>query len=95
MKDIRESFVVHPRAAAPSTHTIGLTLDDVYKCCSRAKRGAFARVARLCDEFDGKRLRITSANAFSFTCAFEFPHPETGEAMRAIITRDYNHAYFL
>lgn len=95
MKDIRESFTVHPRAAAPKPHAIGYTLDDVYGRCSSAKRDAFADVARLCEDFGGRNLRITAANKFAFSCAFEFAHPETGEAMRAIITRDYNHAYYL
>lgn len=38
---------------------------------------------------------ITSANTFTFTVMFDFINPEDNRLMRAVITKVYNHAYYL
>lgn len=89
------SFIVHPRAAAPTCAVIGVTLDDVYATCSTEKHRAYNYCRCLCDDLGGWGFAITSANTFSFCVMFYFEHPETGEIMLAHITPTYNHAYYL
>lgn len=88
-------FMVHPRAAAPRYTAIGETLDDVYGSCSVRKRSAYDYCLRLCHDLDGWNFAITGANCFLFSVTFDFAHPDTGELMRAHITKYYNHAYYL
>ena len=88
-------FVVHPRAAAPIDRGIGVTLDDVYSTYSDGKAVAYNHCRLLCGDLGGWNFAITSANIFSFSVMFDFCHPESGELMRAYITKDYNHAYYL
>ena len=86
---------VHPRAAAPHCHGIGETLDDVYKIYSREKLAAYNYCRELFDDLGGWAFAITSANSTMFSVMFDFAHPDTGELMRAHITRYNNHAYYL
>lgn len=88
-------LLVHPRAAAPMCLGIGETLDDVYKTYSRDKLVAYNYCRRLCEDLGGWNFAITSANIFCFSVMFDFAHPETGELMRAHITKAHNHAYYL
>lgn len=92
---ITEAFTVHPRAKAPEIYTAARTLTEAYKRPSVAKQNAFYYCEKLCKRFNGWNLRITSVNCFTFSVVFDFMHPETGEAMRAVITKSCNHAYYL
>jgi hypothetical protein len=66
-------------------------LEDVYGRYSAAKAKAFRYCEELCEELNGRGLCIMAHNTMTFTVGFEFPHPETGEACIAKITRDYNY----
>lgn len=95
MLKINEDFKAHPRAKVPAMRFDGYTLEDVYKRPSNRKRHAFDYCKRLCERYGGWNFRISSHNCMAFTVMFDFEHPETGELMRAFITRDNNHAYYL
>lgn len=95
MININDDFTVHPHASAPAMRFDGYTLDDVYERPSNHKRNAFDYCKRLCERYGGWDFCISSHNTMIFTVMFDFEHPETGEPMRAYITRDYNHAYYL
>lgn len=58
-----------------------LTLDDVYKSYSAAKRGAWEYCQRKCERLNGRRLTVLSHNSNFFTAAFEYTHPDTGVLM--------------
>lgn len=87
----------HPRMHAPAKNGFYgyTTLDECYKHPSEAKRYAFRRCKNLCNELNGFNFCINGYNCMAFTVIFDFEHPETGELMRAHITKDYNHLYFL
>lgn len=63
-----------------------LTLDDVYKSYSTAKRHAWEYCERQCAKLNGTRLTVLSYNTFGFTAAFQYPHPETGVLMLRVET---------
>lgn len=95
MLNINHDFTVHPRAKAPAMRVDGYTLEDVYGRMSDNKCRAFAYCKRLCERYCGWDFCISSHNNMMFTVMFDFMHPDTGELMRAYITRSYNHAYYL
>ena len=95
MKSAMDQFTIHPRANAPRKHVSGHKLRDVYKRPSAAKIKAFEYCVSLCDLFKGRDFAISRYNHYAFTVMFDFDNPETGKAMRAVITRDYNQAYYL
>ena len=95
MLSVKHNFTVHPKATAPTVYAIGHTLDDVYGSYSAAKLNAYNYCKWLCEQFDGHDFCITSANRFVFTVSFDFINPDDNRPMRAIITRTYNHAYYL
>lgn len=95
MLNLKHDFTVHPDMAAPFVSAIGHTLDDVYGSYSVAKAQAYRDCKELCEKYDGYGFCITSANTFMFTVSFDFINPDDNRPMRAIITRTYNHAYYL
>ena len=95
MLNVKHDFTVHPKATAPCVRAIGRTLDDVYGSYSAAKAQAYRYCTDLCGKYDGYNFCITSANTFAFAVSFDFINPDDNRPMRAIITRTYNHAYYL
>lgn len=102
MLNLNSDFNVHPRKRISPTptrdwagRTMPRTLDEVYGRYSDAKRHAYDYCINLMRRYNGHNFAITSHNTFMFVVSFDFPNPETGEAMRAIITRDHNDAYFI
>ena len=95
MLNVERDFTIHTKSAAPRVCAIGHTLDDVYGSYSDAKAQAYRYCTDLCVRYNGYNFCITSANTFAFTVSFEFINPDDYRPMRAIITRTYNHAYYL
>ena len=95
MSTVMKLFTVHPKAKAPNPRAIGYTLSDVYGSYSYAKAYAYHGCKKLCERCGGSNFCITSANTFAFTVSFDFINPDDNRPMRAIITRVYNHAYYL
>lgn len=62
----------------------------VYRSASTAKQQAMEYCKELCHELDGNWMRIVGHNYMTFSVAFIYPNPETGESMMAYITRDYD-----
>ena len=93
--DMLKEFTIHPRAKAPERIAEGYRLCDVYDNFSVAKDNAWEKCKDLCILLNGWGICITSHNTFAFTVMFDFEHPETGREMRAFITRDHKHAYYL
>ena len=90
------AFRIHPRKRMPPTPTDApIYLDQVYGTCSLAKRRAYCDCKYLCDSVGGKNMRITGHNCMTFSVSFDFVNPDNGRPMRAIITRNYNHAYYI
>lgn len=74
------------------SHTyVPVTLDDVYKFYSVAKRNAWEYCQRKCESMNGRRLTVLSANNMFFTAAFEYTHPNTGVLMLHVET--YKNSY--
>ena len=46
------------------------SLWDVYSSWSKEKQEAFEYCKKLCADYDGKGLKIVSANGWMFTCGF-------------------------
>lgn len=95
-------FRVHPRKRVnvlPELNWAGCPyptlLVQVYASYSDAKADAYASCKWVYYALNGRKFRISSHNTFTFTVEFEFPHPETGEAMVARITRDHMDAWFI
>lgn len=88
-------FNLHPKAVAPNPRSRGVTLGDVYGHWSCAKQQAYEYCRRMYEELDGWGFCITGSNCMVFTVKFDFVNPETGEILRTIITKDYNHLYYL
>lgn len=63
-----------------------VTLGDVYKSYSVAKRNAWEYCQRKCESMNGRRLTVLSANNTFFTAAFEYTHPDTGVLMLHVET---------
>lgn len=95
MLNVKHDFTVHPKTVAPCVRAIGHTLDDVYGRYSAAKVQAYRYCKDLCEKYDGYDFCITSANTFAFTVSFDFINPDDNRPMRAVITRAYNHGYYL
>lgn len=68
-----------------------VTLDDVYKSYSVAKRNAWEYLQRKCESMNGRRLTLLSATNTFFTAAFEYTHPDTGVLMLHVET--YKNSY--
>lgn len=68
-----------------------VTLDDVYKSYSVAKRNAWEYCQRKCESMNGRRLTVLSATNMFFTAAFEYTHPNTGVLMLHVET--YKNSY--
>ena len=83
-----------PPSRRPWAGAEGYDLDDVYKCCSKAKRRAWDYVERLCFALEGTGLAVSSHNTFSFSARFFFYHPENGRAMMAVITPSHNWCWY-
>lgn len=94
-KSIMSRFTVHPKAKAPVYYDEGWNLGAVYGSYSYAKANAWDYCVRLCDEVNGTGLAVRGHNTFAFTANFFFINPENGREMMAVITRDYNHAYYI
>lgn len=88
-------FKLHPRADAPTKNAIAPNIWHAYDKPSWRKVVAWHYCENMCRGLDGFGLCITSAVCQTFSVMFDFVHPETGELMRAHITRDYNHLYHL
>lgn len=100
--NLTDDFEVHPRKRVSPTplrdwagRPLPRTIGECYGRYSVAKQHAYDYCRKLFDKYDGADFIITSYNTFSFTASFDFSHPQTGEAMRAIITRDHNHVYYI
>lgn len=65
-------------------------LAHCYGNYSRAKERAFDHCKRKAFEWYADRERIISHNCNVFTYGFTGMHPETGEAVFVVITRDYD-----
>lgn len=63
-----------------------VTLEDVYKSYSVAKRNAWEYCQRKCESMNGRRLTVLSYNSNFFTAAFEYTHPDTGVLMLHVET---------
>ena len=88
-------FTLHPKATAPFMYCKGYTLSDVYDSWSDKKQRAYDYCRELYNDLDGWDFCISGSNCMTFSVMFDFENPETGELMRAHITKDYNHAYYL
>lgn len=88
-------FTLHPRKDAPRKHEVAPNIWQAYDRPSARKVAAWHDCENMCRECDGFGLCITAASCQTFSVMFDFAHPETGELMRAHITRDYNHLYYL
>lgn len=65
-------------------------LYHVYKDASALKWQAMEYCKKLCRDLDGHWFRIIGHNCMTFSVAFIYADPETGEEMMAYITRDYD-----
>ena len=88
-------FTLHPRKAAPAKRAIAPNIWQAYDRPSNWKVKAWYDCENMCRDCDGFGLCITGANCMTFSVMFDFAHTDTGELMRAHITRDYNHLYYL
>ena len=89
------SFTYHPHKAAPAKTYVSSNIWEAYVKPSGRKVAAWHDCENMCRALDGFGLCITGAGCQTFSVMFDFAHPETGELMRAHITRDYNHLYHL
>lgn len=89
------AFLPHPKTDAPTMHCKGHTLADVYGSWSHEKQRAYDYCRGMYKDLDGWGFCISGFNCMTFSVMFDFAHPDTGEMMRAKITRDYNHLYYL
>lgn len=102
MEYISGGIKVHPRKRVPHLphhdaygREFPTELSQVYGRYSRAKELAYRECVELCRELGGRNFRITSANTFSFSVAFEISYPDTGELMVVRITPCNRDAYFV
>lgn len=98
--NVERDFLVHPRqsmcpALLSAERGYPVYLSDVYDSYSSAKETAWEYCRELCEKYNGKDFVITGHNCMTFSVAFDFMHPETGEYMTARITKSYNHAYYV
>lgn len=102
INELNKYFRVHPRkrvSETPKHDAFGRELPqsifEVYKKPSFAKQRAAFNCWALCERMGGFNFRIISHTCQFFTVSFDFPNPETGELMRAIMTGRNNDAYFV
>ena len=88
-------FALHPKVDAPTMYCKGYTLSDVYDSWSAAKERAYDYCRRMYADLDGWNFCISGSNSMAFSVMFDFANPNTGELMRAHITKCYNHLYYL
>ena len=62
-----------------------LTLDDIYKTCSQAKKDAYQECKELCNIDNGMWFRIGNANTFGFTATWLFEGD--GKIYRRVVTK--------
>ena len=89
------SFTLHLHKAAPNKYEVAPNIWQAYDRPSEYKVAAWHDCEHMCRDGDGFGLCITGASCQTFSVMFDFAHPDTGELMRAHITRDYNHLYYL
>lgn len=68
------------------------SLDDAYKSHSTAKNRAWRYCEELCEQHNGRKLKVIHHNTYVFTAGFEFTDKETGELMFMYITPSYDTA---
>lgn len=66
---------------------------QVYGSCSAEKIKAFNYCMKLCNDYNGKNLRIVTYNKFQFTCGFI--GEVNGEKAFVYITKDYDRYFTL
>ena len=98
--NVERDFWVHSRqnmcpALLSAERGYPVYLHDVYDTYSSTKKEAWERCYDLYKKYNGKDFVITGHNCMTFSVAFDFMHPETGEYMTARITKTYNHAYYV
>ena len=93
---------VHPRKRVERTplydwagRPMPKTLDEVYGRYSSKKAYAYRFWRGVCEKLHGERFCITSHTCNFFSISFDFPHPDTGEMMRAIATGRSSHCYYI
>ena len=59
-----------------------------YKSPSADKYHAWLRCKQMCDNFNGYYLCITRYNSWTFSAAFIYNHPITGNVILCTITKD-------
>ena len=89
------NFTLHPRKSAPPKYEVAPNIWQAYDRPSERKVAAWHGCESMCRDCDGFGLCITAAGCQTFSVMFDFAHPDTGVLMRAYITRDYNHLYYL
>ena len=65
------------------------TIDSIYKAYKKPsvlKTRAWYYCERLCDELNGRNLKVVGKNCNFFSAGFEYPNPKTGVAMFMYIT---------
>lgn len=102
IEEMNKYFRIHPRkrvSATPKLDSFGRELPqsifEAYKKPSYAKQSAAFNCRVLCERMGGFNFRITSHTCQFFTVSFDFPNPETGEHMRAIMTGRNSDAYYV
>ena len=88
-------FTLHPRKDAPTKHSVAPNIWQAYDKPSELKVAAWHDCENMCRELNGWNLCISAVGCQTFSVMFDFINPDTGELMRAHITRDYNHLYYL
>ena len=94
MLNVKHDFTVHPKATAPHVCAIGYTLDDVYGSYSIEKARAYTYCKELCDRYDGYDF-VLHPRTRSRSQSVSILSTPTITDPCAIITRTYNHAYYL
>ena len=88
-------FTLHPRKDAPRWNEVAHDIYGAYCKPSRFKVAAWNDCKRMALRLGARDICICGVNSQTFGVMFDFVHPDTGELMRAHITRDYNHLYYL
>ena len=71
---------------ARAKHNEGTELYEVYGSYSSAKARAMKECKEKCSAMDGTNFHIISHNGWSFSVAWNFINPDTGEVMTQIET---------
>lgn len=88
-------FTLHLRKDAPRKDELAPNIWQAYGRPSARKVAAWHDCEAMCRECAGYGLCITAVGCQTFSVMFDFMNPDTGELMRAHITRDHNHLYYL